>query len=209
MRFLSATFIVILMAGTASTYADTIPEPDCILYGQVCLANAPASDSDDVQVIARAEISGEPRVVGQYRMGDLASASDCDGDTDCYVLRIRLETVPSGESPSGTAVVLDPQSPAQVDIFIKEGASPEVQATTISVADRGVIRRQDLRGAPATTDINDSGQTDLADHAQLHASLRGPVTTTLAPCDNADINRDGFVDLRDFALLQNGFEAND
>lgn len=207
MRFVSAILLVILAAKSEPTLGDTIPEPDFILYGQVCLATAPATDTEDVRVIARTEISGESRVVGQYRMGDLASASDCDGAADCYVLRIRLETVPSGESPSGTAVVLDPQSPAQVDIFIKEGSSPEVQAATIPVADRGVIRRQDLRGAPVTTDIDDSGQTDLADHAQLHASLRGPVTTTLAPCDNADINRDGFVDLRDFALLQNGLEA--
>ena len=116
-----------MVAGVAAG-TDTIPEPDLILYGHVCLAGGPATDADDVSVIARATIAKAPHDVGTYRMGAQPSASDCRGDSDCYVLRVRVETVPDGASPSETAAVLTPNAPAKVELFIKEGNTPEALA---------------------------------------------------------------------------------
>lgn len=190
---------------TAGT--ETIPEPDLILYGHVCLTGGPATDADDVSVIARATIAAESRDVGTYRMGAQPSASDCRGDADCYVLRVRVETVPDGASPSGTAAVLTPGTPAMVALFIKEGSAPEAFAGEVFVSDRGVIQQSDLNATPITADINNDQQTDSADFVLFHAALAGPETQNAQPCDPNDINRDGHIDLKDFALLQADFDA--
>ena len=195
---------ILLLAGFASG-ANTIPEPDLILYGQVCLSSGPATDQDDVTVTARTVVSGQTIDVGKYHMGDEASASDCQGASDCYVLRIRLETVPTGSTPSATAVVLNPTAPNTVTIYMKQGAGAEVLVSTLSVGDRGVIRRLDLRGSPLSTDIDNNGQTNLVDHSLLVAAWTGPSATSAVSCNRADINRDGHVDLRDYALLQAAF----
>jgi len=36
----------------------------------------------------------------------------------------------------------------------------------------------------------------------LEAALGGPAAPTAQPCDPKDINRDGYIDLKDFARLQ-------
>jgi len=199
------TVLSIWLLASVPTRANTIPEPDLILYGQVCLVSGPASDQDDVTITARTLVSGQSVVIGQYHMGDAPSASNCQGQTDCYVLRIRLETVPAGAVPSGTAAVLNPQTPGNVDVYMKQGAGAEVLVSTLSITDRGVIRRLDLRSGPVSTDVNNNGQTNLADHALLAAAWTGPATLSPLSCSRTDINRDGHVDLRDFALLQLGF----
>ncbi len=194
-----------LLVTIAATAADTIPEPDLILFGHVCLASGPAADTDNVTVTARALVDGQLRDVGFYRMGDEPAASDCLGQADCYVLRIRVETVPPGATASGTAVVLNTTAPNSVDVFVKQGTAQEVLAATIPVDSRGVIRRLDLRGAPISADIDNNGQTNLADHTLLRAAWTGPDVGTTQPCTRTDINRDGHVDLRDYAALQNAF----
>ncbi len=201
--FTTALAVAILGAGTAET--GTIPEPDVILYGQVCLATGPATDQSDVSVIARSLVDGQVREIGRYKMGETPSASDCQGSADCYVLRMRVETVPTGATSSGTAVVLDPATPNTVDVFVKQGAAAEELAVQVTVSDRGVIQRANLRADPLSADIDGDGQKNLVDYALLKASLAGPATMTTQICDRADINRDGRVDLRDYALLQDEF----
>lgn len=203
-RYATTALGLMLLTGAAAA-ADTIPEPDLILFGQVCLAAGPAADSDNVTVTARALVDGQLRDVGFYRMGDEPAASDCHGQADCYVLRIRVETVPPGASASGTAVVLNHAAPNSVDMYVKQGAGQEVLAATVPVNNRGVIRRMNLRGAPVSADVDNSGQVNLADHTLLRAAWTGPAADTTQPCDRADINRDGHADLRDYAALQNAF----
>jgi hypothetical protein len=189
------------IAGVARA-GDTIPEPDAILHGQVCLPGGPAADTDDVSVVARTMVSGQMVDVGTYKMGDQPSASDCLGSADCYVLRMRVETVPQGTDPSGSSVVLSPTTPATVELFVREGSAPETPAGTIQVDERGMIRQRSLYGAAETSDINGDGHENLADHALLEQALGGPATPTTQPCDPKDINRDGYIDLRDYARLQ-------
>lgn len=205
MRNVPATALGLMILTTAATASGTIPEPDLILYGQVCLPTGPATDQDNLTVTARALVEGQIRDVGFYRMGDEPAASDCHGQADCYVLRVRVETVPPGAVASGTAVVLNPAAPHSVDIFIKQGAAAEILTTSVPVDDRGVIRRLDLRADPVSADIDNNGQTNLADHTLLRAAWTGPDADTAQPCDRADINRDGHIDLRDYARLQNAF----
>jgi len=200
-RIMAFGVVIGLMAGVARA-GDTIPEPDAILHGQVCLTGGPAADTDDVSVIARTMVSGQMVDVGTYKMGDQPSASDCLGSADCYVLRMRVETVPQGADPSGSAVVLSPSTPATVELFVREGTAPEAPAGTILVDDRGMIRQRSLFGTAETSDINGDGQKNLEDHALLEQALGGPATPTTQPCDPKDINRDGYIDLKDFARLQ-------
>ena len=206
-RFVAISAWIGLSAGAAS--GATIPEPDVILYGQVCLAGGPATDADDVSVIARTVVGSEVRDVGSYRMGGQPSASDCNGETDCFVLRVRLETVPQGESPSGTAVVLNPSTPSAVELYVKEGSSSEVPVGQFTASDRGLIRRFNLSAAPISADINNDTHRDMADYDLLRNALTGPATETTQPCDPTDINRDGHVDLLDYALLQAEFTGDD
>jgi len=52
-------------------------------------------------------------------------------------------------------------------------------------------------------DIIGDGEVDLADYAQLHDCLTGPDTPSTDPdCRYADLDCDGYVDLRDFAAFQ-------
>ncbi len=197
----------ICVSAAVVTAADTIPEPDLILYGQVCLDGGPATDADDVAVIARTTIAKTPIEVGTYRMGQQPSASDCRGDTDCFVLRVRIETVPEGVDPSGTAVVLNLSAPATIDLFVNEGESAEAPAGQLVVSDRGVIRRLNLSTIPATADINGDMRKDIIDYGLLRGAFTGPVVETTQVCDPTDINRDGHVDLRDYAQLQAEFEG--
>lgn len=124
------------------------------------------------------------------------------------MLRVRVETTPADVSPSGTAVVLTPASPATVDLFIKQGSSPETLVDAASVNDRGVIRRLDLSPQAVSADINQDAQTDASDYVLLHAGLAGPEVAKTQACDPRDINRDGYIDLKDVALLQTAFEGS-
>lgn len=186
--------------------SDTIPEPDMILYGHVCLAGGPASDSSDVVVTSRTTIGKSPVDVGRYEMGDQPSASDCSGTGDCFVLRTRVETVPAGAQPSESAAVLDRNAPATVEIYLKEGNGEEQLAATIAVSDRGIIRRMDVSALPISADVNQDTNTDLVDHGLIKSAITGPAAPNPVACDPRDVNHDGHVDLRDFGELQRRFE---
>lgn len=191
---------------TTIARADTIPEPDLILYGHVCLAGGPANDASDVTVTAKTTIAKTAIDIGRYEMGDQPGASDCNGSADCFVLRTRVETVPPGAQPSESAAVLDKNVPATVEIYVKEGAGAEQLAASVAVTDRGVIRRMDVSTLPISADVNQDTNTDLADHALVRNALTGPAAPNPVPCDPRDINHDGHVDLKDFSELQRTFE---
>lgn len=186
-----------------------IPEPDVILHGHICIGGDPASAQDDVTVIAKATVDSQIREVGRYKMGDNPAASDCHGEDDCFVLRIRLESVPAGETASGNALVLDQANPSTVQVYLVQGQGPEQQVMELQIAQAGVIRRLDLRDAPPTADFNGDGRKDLADFSILRASFQGPSVLSVASCNPADLNGDGHVDLRDFAILQAAFTGSD
>jgi hypothetical protein len=205
----STRFIVAVMSAVTCSAAARagIPEPDIILHGHVCIGGNPASDQDDVTVIAKATVASVVREVGRYKMGDLATASNCHGQDDCYVLRTRLESVPAGESPSGTAAVLDRANPFTVQVFLIQGEGAEQLVASFPAAQAGVIRRLDLRDTPATADLNGDGHTDLADYQAMRPSLLGPGIVPVTSCNPADLNGDGYVDMRDFAILQATFDG--
>lgn len=203
-RILKSALILGLLAPLAQ--ADTIPEPDMILYGHVCLAGGPAGDSSDVVVTSRTTVGKSPVDVGRYEMGDQPSASDCSGSDDCFVLRTRVETVPPGAQPSESAAVLDKNAPAIVEIYLKEGTGEEQLAATVTVSDRGLIRRMDVSNLPISADVNQDTKTDLTDHALVKSAITGPAAPNPVPCDPRDVNHDGHVDLKDFSELQRRFE---
>ena len=185
-----------------------IPEPDNILYGQVCIGGSPASADDDVTIIAKATVADQVCEVGRYKMGNNDSATDCNGDADCYVLRVRLESVPSGESASGRAVVLDRAAPATVQVYLRQGEEPAQLVKELQIPDLGVIQRLDLYDAAATADLNGDGHGDLQDYQIFGASFQGPNVAVSGVCNPADLNGDGYVDLRDFAVLQASFTGS-
>lgn len=199
--------LVAIMMGAACPAAVSvgIPEPDVILYGHVCVSGSPASAEDDVTLIAKATVGGQIREVGRYKMGDNPAATDCNGSDDCYVLKIRLETVPNGEAPSRHAVVLDRANPTTVQIFLRQGQGPEQPATDVQIATAGTIQRLDLYDAVATADFNNDGRKDLADYLIFRASFLGPAVASASRCDPVDLNGDGYVDLRDLRILQAAF----
>jgi hypothetical protein len=202
---ISFFFVTTLSSATAP---GGIPEPDNILYGHVCIGGIPATSEDDVTVIAKATVDAEVREVGRYRMGDYPPANDCHGQDDCYILKIRLESVPAGETASGQAVVLDRGNPTPVQIYLLQGDDPEVQIAEVEVADSGIIRRLDLRDTPASADLNNDTYVDLTDYDLFHAAFQGPSVESPTSCNGADLNGDGHVDLRDFALLQAAFTGS-
>lgn len=196
------TAALLAAAAPCAAASAGIPEPDYITYGQVCIGPSAASATDDVTIIAKATVASELREVGRYKMGDSDAATDCNGDADCYILRIRLESVPTGESPSGQAVILNRGEPATVQLFLLLDEAPEQLITEFDVADSGVIRRFDLRDAVASADLNGDGHDDLSDYQVFVNAARGPKDPALGACNPADLNGDGYVDLHDFGLFQ-------
>ena len=82
-----------------------------------------------------------------------------------------------------------------------DGENPEVMVAKVGVA-RGMIQSLNLRISPPTADLNGDGQNNLLDHQVFIASFQGPTVTTSPPCNPADQNGDGYVDLRDAAMMQ-------
>ncbi len=179
-----------------------IPEPDNIIYGQMCIAGVPAAATDDVTIVAKTTVATQVVEVGRYKMGDSDAATDCNGDADCYILRIRLESVPAGETASSEAVILNRANPATVQLFLIQGEGAEQQIAELEITDSAVIRRLDLRDVPATVDLNGDGQENLSDYQVFAISIRGPIDPAPGTCNTADLNGDGFVDLLDFGLFQ-------
>lgn len=199
-RMILVLFGAVVMVNAAPSVAG-IPEPDAVLFGHVCLGNGSATDQSNLTVIAKADVGGTVTEVGRYQMGDLASANDCDGDTDCYVLRVRLESVPTDTTAGGNAVVIAKGTVPQIQVFVIDGENPEVMVAEVGVT-RGMIQNLNLRTSPPTADLNGDGQNNLLDHQVFVASLQGPAVTASPPCNPADQNGDGYVDLRDAAILQ-------
>ena len=131
-KSLAVAFLTVAVCSVAAVAG--IPEPDVILHGHICIASDPASAQDDVTVIAKAAVDSKVREVGRYKMGDNPAASDCHGEDDCFVLKIRLESVPAGETTSGNAVVLDRANPSTVQIFLVQEQGPEQLITQFQIA---------------------------------------------------------------------------
>lgn len=199
-QIISGTFLVTAVVSVVSIAG--IPEPDTIIYGQACIGGSSATDQDDVTIIARANVNGEIREVGRYKMGDHPGASNCDGDNDCYVLRIRMETVLVGTTPSDQAVILIPNNTSSVQLFVKQGSEAEELSGEIEITGRAMTVNLNIRNGTVSVDINSDGQKNLTDYQLFKKSFLGPDVPTTAVCNPADFNGDGYVDLRDAALIQ-------
>ena len=99
-------------------------------------------------------------------------------------------------SPSGsTTRVIDVTSAGTYTVKVTDEHGCEGSAAiTITVCD------------PSSGDFNCDGVVNLADHQKLVGCLTGPGTPVEAgPCSWCDANADGYVDLRDYARLQQVF----
>jgi Dockerin type I domain len=135
-----------------------------------------------VTVVAR--VSGVANPVGVYRMGDSPTAGDS------YILRIRLEHATAASSVTSDVA----QVGQTVQVFIKEGNGPEEQITTMLISEIGILAKVNL--------CRSDSVLNLADAAELAAC---PSISPNSHCPCADVNGDGQVDMRDWAMLQNEF----
>lgn len=108
MRNMQRSALVLAMVGCVGTVLATpgIPEPDLVLYGGACRGGIVLPSSSAAEIVGRTAGSSGTIEVGRYRMGDNSLADDCDGTTDCYVLRVRLESLAEDLSSNGKAVAL-------------------------------------------------------------------------------------------------------
>lgn len=199
-QFILGTFLLTTVTAVVSIAG--IPEPDTIIYGQACISGSSATDQDDVTIIARANVNGEIREVGRYKMGDHPGASNCDGDNDCYVLRIRMESVLAGTSPSDQSVILIPNNTSSVQLFVRQGSQTEELSGEIEITGRAMTVKLNIRNGTVSVDLNSDGQKNLLDYKLFKTFFLGPDVPSAAVCNPADINGDGFVDMRDAALIQ-------
>lgn len=199
-QFILGTFLLTTVTAVVSIAG--IPEPDTIIYGQACISGSSATDQDDVTIIARANVNGEIREVGRYKMGDHPGASNCDGDNDCYVLRIRMESVLAGTTPSDQSVILIPNNTSSVQLFVRQGSQTEELSGEIEITGRAMTIKLNIRNGTVTVDLNSDGQKNLLDYKLFKTFFLGPDVPSAAVCNPADINGDGFVDMRDAALMQ-------
>jgi len=226
MKEMLRLLVLLGLTGSLAVAIGGIPEPDAMLYGGATINSVAVVQQQDVSVIARMESGVE---VGRFGFSDCnangvrdvceisCSAPNCAGVTGCgtardsnpadgllddcaghlYVLRIRSESVPSGLTASGNAVILNSSEPPVVQVFIQEGTGPERYVRDFTVSQRGKIKN--LTAMPLTT----------ATYSVLARCLGGPDNSDpLATCDaeaytTADYTEDLFVDLRDFAFIQN------
>jgi len=166
-----------------------IPEPDAVLYGYVKIGGERQTVADNVTVFATLGTATDPQV-GSYTLGANEQAGDC------YVLRIKLESLADGSQPSPDAARIG----QAVHVFAKKGANPVQPLQDVSIADRGMIK-----GFLVTGDSNGDTYVDGVDFKPFQKCVSGPGQTPSDPQCNkeaADFDTDNDVDLRDIQMFQ-------
>ena len=201
------------LAMGAATVAVTagIPEPDVVLYGRVFVNRVVQQATDNVTVVARVDrpplgnFPGEEDVpVGLYPLGDTAAASEACAGADCYIVRVKLESLADGQPRSPDAAIIGDT----VRLCISKDGNPEVcdPADSYTITGRGTVRRQDIGIAPMKGDWNADTLVNLTDHPGFATCMQGPTRPATAQCQAVfDFDNDTHVDLDDFAAFERVF----
>jgi hypothetical protein len=96
MRLVSISCVMAGVGIAAALAWAGIPEPDAILYGYVNIGSVRQRVADNVTVFATLGTATDPQV-GSYTLGANEQAGDC------YVLRIKLESLADGSPPNDNA----------------------------------------------------------------------------------------------------------
>lgn len=208
-KFLSVAALAIGVTAVASMAG--IPEPDVVLYGRVFVNKMVQQTADNITVVARVDrpplgnFPGEEDIpVGLHHLGDVtAAAGQCAG-ADCYVLRIKLESLADGQPQSADAAIVGDT----VRLCVSKGGNPEVcdLADSYTIDDRGTVLPQDVGIAPMKGDWNDDTLVNLTDHPNFATCMQGPTQSATAQCQAVfDFDNDSHVDLDDFASFEKVF----
>jgi len=113
-----------------------IPEPDAVLYGDVCVNGQRVLATSDVTILACVNCpSGFVAPgIGSYKMGNSVSAGNQ------YVLRLRLESLADGSSQSANAAVVGQTA----RIFLRQGSGSPTFVRAYNITSRGVFERSDI-----------------------------------------------------------------
>lgn len=185
--------MTLMLICTAAYVFAGIPQPDVIMFGNIIINGTPVLEQDNVTVIAR--VDGVAQPVGRFRMGQSAGAGDH------YVLRIRLQASVSGSPVDNNAS----QVGQSAQIFVQLGSGPEELATTINLAEIGMLLQTDLIIATLPANCVADNQIDLNDYKSFRTCMAGPNIPSTKECACADVDGDSDVDLRDWSWLQRGF----
>ena len=123
-----------------------IPEPPATLYGTLTVDGQPVAATSSVTIMAK--VTGTSNNVGSYSMGDNVGATgQCGNGTDCYVLRIKLESTANGVLPRSDDAALVGET-VEFSIVLDDGVT-EVEAIPASgvaftINSRGQITQLDL-----------------------------------------------------------------
>lgn len=223
---------VVSIFGLASSWAWAgIPEPDAVLYGTASVNGVPARQQDAVVLVARlasgqetgrfnfadcnangvrdvCELSCQsPGCTGVPGCGTARDTSPADGLLDdcpgnLYALKVRCESTPDGEAPSGQAAVLNPSNPTTVRILMQSDGGPEKFVRNFLISERGKIRRI------ALSVLNLFAFRDFAACRNGPGGIAPGGLCTSELFSASDLDEDSDVDLRDYAFLQNMFAGH-
>lgn len=207
--------VAALSVGVASVASMAgIPEPDVVLYGRVFINKIVQQAADNVTVVARVDRpplgnfpDEEDVPVGLHHLGDVAAAAGRCAGADCYVLRIKLESLADGQPQSADAAIAGDT----VRLCVSKGGNPETcdPADSYTIGSCGAIVLQDIGVAPIKGDWNADALVSLSDHPNFAACMEGPKQPATAQCQAVfDFDGDSHVDLDDFAAFERVFAGS-
>lgn len=128
-------FVATAMAG--------IPEPDVVLFGDVCLNGQRVLSTSDVTILACVNCPNayEAPGIASYKMGSSTPAGNQ------YVLRLRLESLADGSTQSPNAAMVGQTA----RIFLRQAAGAPTFVQSYNITSRGVFERIDITMGGACT----------------------------------------------------------
>jgi len=128
--------MIVGFAGIVASAAGGIPEPDVVLYGNVCVNGQRVLSTSDVTILACVNCPGAfvAPGIGSYKMGSSLPAGNQ------YALRLRIESLADGSTQSANAAVVGQTA----RIFLRQGAGTPTFIRAYPINNRGVFERSDI-----------------------------------------------------------------
>ncbi len=135
-RKITAILAAVGLSTFSGAAAGGIPEPDVVLYGDVCVNGQRVLATSDVTILACVNCpSGFVAPgIGSYKMGSSIPAGNQ------YVLRLRLESLADGSTQSANAALVGQTA----RIFLRQGAGTPAFVRNYNITNRGVFERSDI-----------------------------------------------------------------